>query len=184
MAELRDPPESARDQSKSSDERTIISDDQFIERLTYLRKLRSLLLQESGRINDETVLEFGTLELLRSPNPASEEHGRLPTEREWSEVQRHTQVLFNLLTPSLRGRLEQIIQAEASQGVAEPRTAEPRTAEPRAAEAQAAEAQAAETRAAETRAAAAQALRVVDNTIINDETFMKDLKRLKDLRSS
>jgi len=42
--------------------------------------------------------------LLRSPYPGFLGRGRAPTEEEWNEVERHTQILFGLLTPSLRRR--------------------------------------------------------------------------------
>ncbi len=79
-----------------------INDFQFIHDLTLLKELRSFLLQEaaislSKQGTDE--LSFGALNLLRYG-----EGGRAPTLQEWSDVERHTQSLFRVLTEPLRRR--------------------------------------------------------------------------------
>ena len=81
----------------------LINDEHFINDLGRLKDLRSFLIQEAVRIDpsDSTALEFERLNLLRY-NSSGKRHGRDPTEEEWTWVERHTRILFSLLTPSLR----------------------------------------------------------------------------------
>jgi hypothetical protein len=77
-----------------------ISDYYFMRDLKRLRELRSFLIQEAvGR--PDVRLEFGSLNQLRS---ATTSRGREPTKDEWTQVERLTQSLFELLTPPLRRR--------------------------------------------------------------------------------
>ena len=86
-----------------ADPKTIRIDDiQFIQDLRGLKELRSFLIQEAIPLSTEESqsLLFGSLNLLRY----SSERGRAPTKEEWAEVERHTQLLFGLLTDPLRRR--------------------------------------------------------------------------------
>jgi hypothetical protein len=77
-----------------------ISDYYFMRNLNRLRELRSFLIQEAvGR--PDVRLEFGSLNQLRY---ATTSRGREPTKDEWTQVERLTQSLFQLLTPPLRRR--------------------------------------------------------------------------------
>jgi len=78
-----------------------IDDEQFIRDLGRLKELRSFLIQETvlTGATESSALSFGQLNQLRYRG-----HGRAPTEEEWAAVERHTQLLFALLTPSLRRR--------------------------------------------------------------------------------
>lgn len=84
---------------------TRINDEYFIRDLGRLKELRSFLIQEAVSVapSDSNALEFGRLNLL-SKNYLPENMGRDPTEEEWNQVERHTRILFGLLTPSLRRR--------------------------------------------------------------------------------
>jgi hypothetical protein len=84
---------------------TRINDERFITDLNRLKELRSFLIQEAVTIgsSDSSALEFGQLNLLRY-NPLPDNIGRDPTEDEWNQVERHTRILFGLLTPTLRRR--------------------------------------------------------------------------------
>jgi hypothetical protein len=78
-----------------------IDDEQFICDLGRLKDLRSFLIQETVLTGDaeSSALSFGQLNQLRFRG-----NGRAPTEEEWTAVERHTQLLFALLTLSLRRR--------------------------------------------------------------------------------
>lgn len=78
-----------------------VDDLNFIHDLKRLKDLRSFLIQEAVRADHGSAdaLSFGKLNLLKySPN------GRPPTEDEWTDIERHTQVLFGMLTEPLRRR--------------------------------------------------------------------------------
>lgn len=78
-----------------------IADWFFINDLRKLKELRSFLLNEAINVSpqDSAPRTFGKLNLLKfDPN------GRQPTEEEWSEIERHTQAMFQLMTEPLRRR--------------------------------------------------------------------------------
>jgi hypothetical protein len=80
---------------------TEINDYEFMLNLKRLRQLRTFLIQEAIPISqtDSNPLSLGALNLLRY-----NERGGTPTAEEWALVERHTQVLFDLLTEPLRRR--------------------------------------------------------------------------------
>jgi hypothetical protein len=84
---------------------TRINDERFMQDLGRLKELRSFLIQKAVGVgmSDASALEFGRLNLLRR-NHLPDNMGRDPSAEEWQQVERHTRMLFSLLTPTLRRR--------------------------------------------------------------------------------
>jgi hypothetical protein len=84
----------------------VISDEHFIRNLERLKELISFLIQEAVPISasEAGALVLGRLNLLKGIRFPDATKGRDPTEEEWNQVERRTQVLFSVLTPPLRRR--------------------------------------------------------------------------------
>jgi hypothetical protein len=78
----------------------LVDDAYFWDALTRLRELRTFLTQEAVPVvaADGTPISLKALNRLRF----SEHRGRCPTADEWSDVERFTQMLFQLMPDSLR----------------------------------------------------------------------------------
>jgi hypothetical protein len=78
-----------------------ICDQKFIDDLARLKRLRDFLMQEAVVIPPEEscFMSFGELNLLKIGSD-----GRAPTEKEWTELEDRTQMLFGKLTEPLRRR--------------------------------------------------------------------------------
>lgn len=74
-----------------------INDAVFLKDLQQIKNLRSFLIKEAVPIDRQDGLAFGGLNSLHfSPI------GRPPTQDEWTQVERHTQSLFQIMTEPLR----------------------------------------------------------------------------------
>ena len=74
-----------------------INDEVFLKDLQQIKNLRSFLIKEAVPVERQDGLAFGGLNSLHF-NPI----GRPPTQDEWTQVERHTQSLFQLMTEPLR----------------------------------------------------------------------------------
>jgi hypothetical protein len=103
--DVKDADRARLDETVAPNSVTRINDEHFMSDLTRLRELRSFLIQEAVGVNaaDGGTLDFGRLNLLRR-NYLPDNMGRDPTEEEWEQVERHTRILFGLLTPALQRR--------------------------------------------------------------------------------
>jgi hypothetical protein len=85
------------------DDLNAIRDSRFTAQLANLTSLKTLLLTRGVHIREEDVplLSFGMLNHLRYS-----EKGRLPTDKEWEELDKRSQKLFSYLDDELRKRFE------------------------------------------------------------------------------
>src|SRR5262245_14706346 len=82
------------------EDRTIAIEDRiFCSYLDRLKRLHYFLYQEAVPLGSlgASAIGMGDLNVLRHGSP-----GRAPTVGEWNKVEQQTQLLFQLLTPSLR----------------------------------------------------------------------------------
>jgi hypothetical protein len=74
-----------------------VNDEMFCRRLTRLTRLQEFLYQETVPIQDADAVTLGDLSGLHFRRG-----GRAPTSEEWSKVERRSQAIFRILTPTMR----------------------------------------------------------------------------------